>query len=72
MKLHTLECSDPDSHLPVTHTCFFSMEWPKYSSEEVARQKLLYAITNCVDMDADATAEGRANMAISVGVGEED
>jgi E3 ubiquitin-protein ligase HERC2 len=65
MKLHTLECSDPDGHLPVSHTCFFSMEWPRYSTVEVGTRKLLYAITNCTDIDADHTAEGRANMAMS-------
>jgi len=66
MKIHTLECSNPDSHLPVSHTCFFSMEWPRYSSVEVGKAKLLYAITNCTDIDADHTAEGRANMAMSL------
>jgi E3 ubiquitin-protein ligase HERC2 len=65
MKLHTLECPDPDGHLPVSHTCFFSMEWPRYSTVDVAKRKLLYAITNCTDIDADHTAEGRANMAMS-------
>ena len=64
-KLHTLECADPDGHLPVSHTCFFSMEWPRYSNVEVAKRKLLYAITNCTDIDADHTAEGRANMALT-------
>ena len=33
-----------DTHLPVTHTCFFSIELPEYSSEEVMREKLLAAI----------------------------
>jgi len=64
MKIHTLECTSPDLHLPVSHTCFFSMEWPRYSSVEIAKEKLLYAIVNCVDIDADNTAEGRSNMAM--------
>ena len=46
--------------LPVSHTCFFSMEWPRYTSFEIARTKLLYAI-EVTDMDMDQTAEGRAN-----------
>jgi hypothetical protein len=33
-----------DTHLPVTHTCFFSIELPAYSSEEIMREKLLAAI----------------------------
>ena len=36
MKIHTLENSRPDGHFPVSHTCFFSLEWPRYSSTEVA------------------------------------
>ena len=40
------------------------MEWPRYSSVEKAKEKLLYAIVNCVDIDADNTAEGRSNMAM--------
>jgi len=65
MKIHTLETAEPDKHFPVSHTCFFSMEWPRYSNEQIAKEKLTYAITNCLDMDADATAEGRANMAMA-------
>ena len=66
MKVHTLETSNPDGHFPVSHTCFFSMEWPRYSSVEVARAKLLYAIVECTDMDMDTTTEGRANLAMSI------
>ena len=65
MKIHTLETATPDLHFPVSHTCFFSMEWPRYSTFAVAREKLLYAVINCTDMDMDATAEGRANAAMS-------
>ncbi len=36
----------PDS-LPVTHTCFNTLELPAYSSREAMREKLLYAIRNC-------------------------
>ena len=36
MKIHTLENPRPDGHFPVSHTCFFSMEWPRYSSVEVS------------------------------------
>jgi len=66
MKIHTLEAATGDQHLPVSHTCFFSMEWPRYSTFDIARDKLLYAIVNCTDMDMDATAEGRANLAMSI------
>lgn len=43
----------PDEYLPKAHTCFFSLNLPKYSSAEVMRTKLLYAIHHCVEMDAD-------------------
>jgi len=65
MKIHTLENPRPDGHFPVSHTCFFSMEWPRYSSVEVARAKLMYAIANCTDMDMDQTTEGLANLAMT-------
>jgi len=32
---------------------------PKYSSETACRDKLLYAITNCVTIDADETTNAR-------------
>ena len=61
MRVHTLDTRSPDTHFPVAHTCFFSIEWPQYSTLKVAREKLLYAINNCNQIDADNTREGRAN-----------
>eukprot|EP00455_Lapot_gusevi_P043639 TRINITY_DN5334_c0_g3_i7.p1 TRINITY_DN5334_c0_g3~~TRINITY_DN5334_c0_g3_i7.p1 ORF type:complete len:172 (+),score=53.35 TRINITY_DN5334_c0_g3_i7:61-576(+) len=62
----------PDSFLPVSHTCFFALDLPRYSSEEVLRTRLLYAISNCSTIDADATAEGRLNVRMSVDDDDED
>jgi len=45
--------SSEDARLPTSHTCFFSLHLPKYSSEEILRKRLLYAISNCVALDAD-------------------
>ena len=42
-----------DYMLPIAHTCFFQLELPRYSCEQVMREKLLYAITNCVSIDTD-------------------
>jgi hypothetical protein len=42
-----------DAMLPVAHTCFFTLDLPAYSSFEVMRAKLLYAIHNCTAIDAD-------------------
>lgn len=50
-----------DLHLPKAQTCFFSMSLPPYSSKEIMREKILYAIKNSPNMDADVrlhTAEG--------------
>lgn len=44
---------DPDNYLPKAHTCFFSINLPKYSSVAVMTEKLKYAIHNTVEMDAD-------------------
>jgi hypothetical protein len=70
--------SRPDIYLPKAHTCFFSLNLPRYSSdkvrwrvcfavvlcdraahecvgvsEQVMKDKLLYAIYNCQEMDGD-------------------
>lgn len=50
---------DVDTFLPVSHTCFFSIEFPKYTSKEVFAERLLYAITNCTSIDADETTNAR-------------
>jgi hypothetical protein len=44
---------NPDSHLPHSQTCFFTLSLPFYSSEKVCFTKLLYAIDNATTMDDD-------------------
>ena len=46
-----------DDVAPLSQTCFFSLSLPEYSCEEVMYRKLEYAIVNCVEMDADHSAE---------------
>ena len=46
-----------DTALPQSHTCTFQLELPPYSSEKILRDKLLYAITNCRDIDLEWRAE---------------
>lgn len=36
--------------LPLAHTCFFQLELPEYATEELMRDRLLFAITNCRQM----------------------
>jgi len=43
----------PDCFLPKAHTCFFSINLPKYSSKEIMLARLKYAMWNCTEMDAD-------------------
>uniref|UniRef100_A0A7S1NCD2 HECT domain-containing protein n=2 Tax=Eutreptiella gymnastica TaxID=73025 RepID=A0A7S1NCD2_9EUGL len=42
-----------DDYLPTSHTCGNSLDLPSYSSAEVMRRKLLYAIYNCSAIDTD-------------------
>ena len=48
--------SNPDLALPTSHTCFFSIDLPRYSSYEVLKNKLKYAITHCQAIDTDTVA----------------
>jgi len=43
----------PDQYLPKAHTCFFSINLPRYSTKELMAEKLRYAIVHCTEMDAD-------------------
>jgi len=47
------QANNEDQKLPKAHTCFFSLSLPRYRNEKTMREKLLYAIHNCVEMDAD-------------------
>jgi hypothetical protein len=51
---------NPDKYLPVSHTCFFTLDLPGYSSKEILKEKMLYAVTHCqaIDLDRVAGAEG--------------
>ncbi|PRP87156.1 putative HECT E3 ubiquitin ligase [Planoprotostelium fungivorum] len=46
-----------DTTLPVSHTCFFQLKLPRYSSVKVMRSKLLYAITEGTAIDTDHAAQ---------------
>jgi len=41
---------DPDQSLPTAHTCFFQLDLPAYTSKEVCKAKILFAIQNCVNL----------------------
>jgi hypothetical protein len=56
VKSSNLRPSNPDDYLPEAQTCFCTLSLPPYSSYEVMRSKLLYAITTCREIDTDFIA----------------
>lgn len=63
-KIQSFDRSPPDAYFPVAHTCFFSLDLPRYSSKEIMKERLLYAIFNCHAIDADDTSAGSAAAAM--------
>lgn len=56
--------ANPDQYLPHAQTCFFSLSLPAYTTKEALRTKLIFAIENSPNMDADVrlhNAEGWAD-----------
>ena len=45
---------EEDAVLPEAHTCFNQLDLPAYGSKKVMRERLLFAITYCSSIDADA------------------
>ena len=52
-RIDNINLTNPDSFLPTAHTCFFSIDLPRYSSYEIMRDKLRYAFTHCTAIDTD-------------------
>ena len=53
-----LNSDHPDISLPASHTCFFKIDIPNYSTEDILYSKLLYAIRNCTEIDTDFAVNG--------------
>nr|CCC47339.1 conserved hypothetical protein, fragment [Trypanosoma vivax Y486] len=45
--------------LPTGATCFFTLRLPEYSSVDIMREKVLYAVRQCATIDGDGQAQGR-------------
>ena len=58
MKILNFNKNPADQYFPVAHTCFFQCELPQYSTIEIMRDKLRYAIFNCQAIDGDDTGVG--------------
>lgn len=39
--------------LPQSHTCFFTLDLPPFECDDVCREKILYAIHSCGNIDTD-------------------
>eukprot|EP01114_Cavostelium_apophysatum_P014886 TRINITY_DN3963_c0_g1_i3.p1 TRINITY_DN3963_c0_g1~~TRINITY_DN3963_c0_g1_i3.p1 ORF type:complete len:4002 (+),score=1092.69 TRINITY_DN3963_c0_g1_i3:116-12121(+) len=53
MKIFPNSKDNQDKQLPHADTCFFNLSLPRYSSQNVMKEKLLVAITHTLAMDAD-------------------
>ncbi|KAL0239010.1 hypothetical protein PCE1_004701 [Barthelona sp. PCE] len=53
-KIQGLTHDQPDTRLPMSHTCFWQLDlYIGVSSIEIFRTNLIYAITHCVSIDTD-------------------
>jgi hypothetical protein len=53
---HAQSACVPDQDLPRAHTCFFQLDLPAYTTYEACRERCLYAITECAEIDMDGRA----------------
>ncbi|OHS97350.1 hypothetical protein TRFO_36445 [Tritrichomonas foetus] len=51
MTIDPLSCENPDIMLPTASTCFNRLHLPLYTDDEVAYQKILYAVQFCQTME---------------------
>jgi len=63
-KIQSFDKAPADNYYPVAHTCFFSLELPRYTSLDIMKEKLRYAIYNCQDIDGDEFGAGMAAAAM--------
>ncbi|CAF2798974.1 unnamed protein product [Rotaria sp. Silwood2] len=52
---------EPDQMLPRSHTCFFALDLPEYSTTDIMYERLNYAITNCSSIDGDGMVDDVVN-----------
>mmetsp|Transcript_9826 Transcript_9826/g.22480 ORF Transcript_9826/g.22480 Transcript_9826/m.22480 type:complete len:829 (+) Transcript_9826:2263-4749(+) len=55
-KITRLSCRQPNEAMPQSHTCFFTIDLPEYTSLEAMSHKVRYAIENCTAIDNDGNA----------------
>eukprot|EP00695_Tsukubamonas_globosa_P000833 TRINITY_DN1757_c0_g1_i1.p3 TRINITY_DN1757_c0_g1~~TRINITY_DN1757_c0_g1_i1.p3 ORF type:complete len:69 (+),score=16.28 TRINITY_DN1757_c0_g1_i1:307-513(+) len=47
--------------MPASHTCFFTIDLPRYTTFEIARERIAYAVQNCIEIDTDGSASSALN-----------
>jgi hypothetical protein len=52
-KITMIRGRDVDKKMPTSSTCYFTLNLPNYSTYEILRDKLRYAINNCSTIDTD-------------------
>lgn len=45
--------TQPNSSFPKSHTCFFTVDIPEYTTLEAMTDRMRYAIENCTAIDTD-------------------
>jgi len=53
----TIESSYTNDALPRSATCFYTFYLPAYTAKKIMKEKILTAVNNCVDIDADFMVE---------------
>jgi len=59
-KIESLSRTNPDVQLPEACTCFFTLKLPMYTTTDIMKDKIIYAIHNCFAIDADQEAVDRS------------
>lgn len=52
IKIDPMQCQNPDLSLPTASTCFNRLHLPSYSTDEIAYEKISYAIQYCQTMES--------------------
>ena len=47
---HIIQLTDNKSKLPSSHTCFFTLDLPRYDTKEILFEKMKYAIDNAISI----------------------
>ncbi|UJR17648.1 hypothetical protein I4U23_004544 [Adineta vaga] len=55
VKFDIIDEEQIDKTLPRSHTCFFAIDLPAYSTSEIMYERLNYAISSCSSIDGDGT-----------------